>query len=58
MELTKETCLKIKEERRKQLRRLSIDEKIRRVEELRNRVEPIRDLRRKRTEKPSVSEER
>ena len=58
MELTKETCLKIKEERRKQLRQLSIDEKIRRVEELRSRVEPIRDLRRKRTDKPSVSEER
>jgi len=54
MELTKETCLKIKEERRKQLRQLSIDEKIRRVEELRNRVEPIRDLRRKRTDKSSV----
>lgn len=58
MELTKETCLKIKEERRKQLRQLSIDEKIRRVEALRNRVKPIRDLRHKRTDKPSVSEER
>lgn len=58
MELTKETCLKIKEERRKQLRQLSIDEKIRRVEALRNRVKPIRDLRRKRTDKPSVSEEK
>ena len=58
MELTKETCLKVKEEKRKQLRQLSIDEKVRRVEELRNRVEPIRELRRKRTDEPSVSEER
>ncbi len=47
MELTKESCLKAKEEGRKQLRKLSIDEKIRIVEELRKRVEPIRDLRRK-----------
>lgn len=58
MELTKETCLNIKEERRKRLKRLSIDEKIRRIEELRIRVEPIRGLRRNKTDKPSISEER
>lgn len=45
MERTKELCLKIKEERRKKLRVLSIDEKIKRVEELRDRVKVIRDLR-------------
>ncbi len=54
MELTKEKCLKNKEERRRQLRDLSIDEKIKRVEELRNRVQPIRELRRKRTDKSSL----
>ncbi len=45
MELTKELCLKIKEDRRKKLRLLPIDEKIKRVEELRKRVETIRELR-------------
>lgn len=45
MELIKESCLKSKEERRKKLRQLSIDEKIKRVEELRDRVETIRELR-------------
>ncbi len=45
MELTMELCLKIKEDRRKRLRQLSIDEKIKRVEELRRRVETIRELR-------------
>jgi len=44
-----------KDQRRKQLRELSIDEKIKRVEELCNRVEPIRELRRKRTYKSTVS---
>jgi hypothetical protein len=58
MELTKEICLKNKEDRRKQLRELSIDEKIRRVEELRNRVQPIKELRRKRTDKSSVLKEK
>ena len=45
MKLTKEKYLKIKEERRKKLRQLSIDEKIKRVEQLRSRVEVIRDSR-------------
>ncbi len=45
MELTKELCLKMKEEGRRKLRQLPIDEKIKRVEELRDRVKAIRDLR-------------
>lgn len=45
MELTQEICLKMKEERRKMLRQLPIEEKIRRVEELRERVKIIRTLR-------------
>ena len=52
MELTKELCLKIKEERRKKLRELSIDEKIKRVEELRSRVEIIRKMRHKKVSRP------
>lgn len=45
MIITKEICLAMKEERRNKLKKLSIDEKIKRVEELRKRVEIIRDLR-------------
>lgn len=45
MESTKELCLKKKEEGRKQSKQLSIDEKIKRVEALRRRVETIRNLR-------------
>ncbi|MBI5328425.1 MAG: hypothetical protein HZB80_09100 [Deltaproteobacteria bacterium] len=51
MEWTKENCLKIKEERRKELVKLSIDEKIKIVEGLRDRVEVIRNLRSKRSNK-------
>ena len=51
MEFTKENCLKIKEERRKKLVKLSIDEKIKIVEGIRDRVEVIRNLRNKRSNK-------
>ena len=54
MEFTKENCLKIKEERRKKLVKLSIDEKIKIVEGLRDRVEVIRNLRNKRSKKAVV----
>lgn len=54
MEFTKENCLKIKEERRKELVKLSIDEKIKIVEGLRDRVEVIRNLRNKRSKKAVV----
>ena len=57
MKLTKEICLEIKEERRKKLRQLSIDEKIKKVEELRKRVEIIRDLRRKKINCPMDKKE-
>ena len=49
MEFTKENCLKIKEERRKELVKLCIDEKIKIVEGLRDRVVVIRNLRNKRS---------
>lgn len=45
METTKEMCLKKKEEGRERSKQLSIDEKIKRVEALRRRVETIRNLR-------------
>jgi len=47
MELTKEVCLKIKEDKRKRLKQLSINEKIKRIENLRERVEVIREVRQK-----------
>ena len=58
MELTKENCLKMKEEQREYLKGLSIDEKIKRVEELRSRVEIIREIRRKRNENLQVTEQK
>lgn len=45
IEFNIENCLKIKAERRKDLIKLSIDEKIRIVEELRDRVIEIKNLR-------------
>jgi hypothetical protein len=45
METTKEMCLKKKEEGRERSKQLSIDEKIKRVEALRRRVQTIRNLR-------------
>jgi hypothetical protein len=51
MFLTKEMALKLKEERRNYLKQLSIDEKIKRVEDLRQRVEVIRQFRRQKAEK-------
>jgi len=45
METTKEMCLKKKEEVRERSKQLSIDEKIKRVEALRRRVQTIRNLR-------------
>lgn len=54
MEFTKENCLKMKEKRRKELVKLSIDEKIKIVEGIRDRVEVIRNLRNKRINKAVV----
>jgi len=45
MEFSMENCLRMKEEKRKDLKRLPIDEKIRIVENLRERVIVIRNLR-------------
>jgi hypothetical protein len=45
MEFNLENCLQLKDERRKNLKDLSIDEKIRIVENLRQRVSVIRNIR-------------
>ncbi len=51
MELTQKKCLEIKEAKRRKLKNVSIDEKVRRVEELRDRVQVIRELRNRRKNK-------
>ena len=52
IEFNIENCLRIKAERRKDLKQLPIDDKIRIVEELRDRVIEIKNLRDSRIKQP------